>query len=120
MKNIELLLINLKWYVDIWSHNEKSKTFTTLFDLHFDLNRLNNILNKKNNYLTEKYNIIVTPINKDYIDLYTVSVMNKILSLNLEKILKIPKKATLEQINDSNQRKKIIINCINNFNTNNK
>lgn len=129
MKNIELLLINLKWYVDIWSqfNNEKSKTFTTLFDLHFDLNHLNNILNNKNNnYLTEKYNIkyeLVNPINKDYIELYTLSVMNKILSLNLEKILKIPKKATLEQINDSNQRKKIIINCINNFknfNTNNK
>lgn len=120
MKNIEILLGNLKWFIDIWSYNGNSKTFTNLFDLHFDLNCLNNMLNKQeqsNNYLTNKYNISCKPINKDYIDSYSIRVMNKLLSINLEKVLKIPKKARLEQINDGNKRKKLIINCVKNFNT---
>lgn len=124
MKNIELLLENLKWFIDIWSYNGNSKTFTTLFDLHFDLNCLNNMLNKDideqtNNYLTNKYNFIkVNPINKDYINSYSIRTMNKLLSINLEKILKIPKKASLEQINDGNKRKKLIINCVKNYTLN--
>ncbi len=37
MKNLEILLAEFNWFVDLWGYSN-SKTFQTLFDIHFDLN----------------------------------------------------------------------------------